>query len=435
MRTLRREAGLFQLVAYGMGNIIGAGIYVLAGVAAGFAGNAIWFSFAIGAFVALFTGLSYAELGAMYPKSASEYTYIGKAYGNRLLSFTMEWTMLLTEIVAASTVSLGFARYFHSVIGLPIMLVAPALLILLTTIAIRGIKGSLKINTVLSVVAVLGLIIVVLAGVGRFGSVDYTYSPDGFHGIVAASILVFFAFIGFDNITNLAEETKNPEKLIPKGLLISLLLSTLLYVLVGIAAVSLLPWNQLSMSTAPLAAAASVTIGSGAFLVLVIFALLTTFNTSLVLLIVGSRIVFGMSRAGALPKILGKLNKERAPYAASIFILAIALAFLSIGSISTIAEVTSFGSLIVFTLVNLSLLHLRRVAPNVKRPFKVPLNIGKISVTGVIGVLTCLLLLTQFDPFSAALGLALPVSGIMVYMIMDKKGALRVDTKLHEPHQ
>lgn len=434
MRTLRREAGLFQLVTYGVGNIVGAGIYVLVGAASGFAGNAVWLAFLIGAIVALFTGLSYAELGSIYPKAASEYEYAGKAYGRRPLSFITEWTMLLTEIVAASTVSLGFASYFQGLTGLPLIPIAAILLVAITIVAITGIKSSLRINTVLSIVALLGLLIVIFAGVGKFGSVSYTYSPSGIQGVVAASILVFFAFIGFDNITNLSEETKNPQKLIPRGLLISLLLSTVLYILVGIAVVSLVPFQSLSTSDAPLALAASTVFGHPAFILLAIFALLTTFNTVLVLLIVASRIIFGMAREGVLPSVFGRLNKARAPYAASILVLIVALAFFSLGNMGSIAKITSFGSLMVFIIINISLLHLRRTAPHLKRPFKAPFSIGWVSITALLGVFSCFALLTQFDILSILLGLALPISGIIIYSFTDRKDMLRIDKKLHEPH-
>lgn len=432
---LKREADLFRLIAYGIGNIIGAGIYVLAGLASGFAGNAVWLAFIVGCIAALFTGLSYAELGSTYPRAASEYTYVGKAFGRRSFAFLIEWTMLMTEIVAASTVSLGFARYLQSMTGWPISFVAASLLFVLTIIVISGIRSSLRVNTVLSIIAVLGLVIVIAAGIGRIGSVNYLYSPTGVHGIVAASILVFFAFIGFDNITNLAEETENPERLIPRGLLISLLISTILYVLVAIAAVSLEPWQRLSTSEAPLSLAVSVTMGRGFSVLLTIFALLTTLNTTLVLLIVASRIIYGMSHAGVLPRVFGRLNRARTPYMASILVLLISLAFLFLGSIGMVAKVTSFGSLLVFAIINISLLHLRKVAPNLKRPFKAPVNMGWMSVTAVLGVVSCLALLTQFDILSALLGLGLPISGMLVYSFVDRKGIFKTDKKLHQLHE
>ncbi len=433
---LKREVGLFQLVAYGVGNIIGAGIYVLVGAASGLSGNEVWLAFLVGAVVALFTGLSYAELSAMYPKAASEYVYLGRAYGSRLLSFMTEWIMLITEIVAAATVSIGFALYFQSIYSFPVIPLAAMLLAAITFIVVLGIKQSLRVNTVLSIVAIIGLLVVIFAGVPKFGSINYTVAPMGISGVFAAAILVFFAYIGFDNVANLSEETKNPERTIPKGLIIAVAITTVLYVLVGIAAVSLVPWQSLSKSNAPLALAASAALGPGAFGVLTVAALLTTFNTVLVLLIVASRIIYGMAREGALPKVLGKIGKtSRAPYVASMVVLVVALAFLSLGGIGIVAKITSFGSLLTFALVNLALLHLRRVAPNLKRPFRAPVSIGWLSVTGLVGLVSCLVLLTRFDTLSVALGLVLPFSGIVIYLSINRKRSFAIDRKLHEPHE
>ena len=236
--SLRREAGLFQVVAYGIGNIVGAGIYVLVGDAAGLAGGLLW--------IALFSGLSYAELSSMYPRAASEYIYVGRAYGSRLLSFLTEWIMLITELVAAAAVSIGFAGYFSSIFSVPELPVAFSLLVVLTIVAVGGVGGSFRLNTVLSMVAIGGLLIVIGAGLDRFGTVSYTYSPNGLSGVLGAAVLVFFAFIGFDNMSNISEETKRPEKTIPRGLLITVTVTTVAYGLVGLAVVSLVPWRELS---------------------------------------------------------------------------------------------------------------------------------------------------------------------------------------------
>ena len=132
---LKKEAGLFQVVAYGIGNIIGAGVYVLVGDASGLAGSAVWLAFLVGVIVALFTGLSYAELAAVYPKAASEYVFLGRAYGNRALSFLTQWMMLVTEVVAAAAVALGFAGYLSTIVSVPLIPTAAVLLILLTVVA------------------------------------------------------------------------------------------------------------------------------------------------------------------------------------------------------------------------------------------------------------------------------------------------------------
>jgi basic amino acid/polyamine antiporter, APA family len=434
--SLKREAGLFQVVAYGVGNIIGAGIYVLVGEAAGLAGGMIWLAFLIGAIVALFTGLSYAELSSMYPRAASEYVYLGRAYGNRLLSFLTEWTMLVTEMVAAAAVSIGFAGYLSSEFSVPEIPVAVTLLAVLTFIAIGGVRASLRLNTLLSLVAIGGLAVVVFAGLGRLGTVSYTSSPNGLTGVIGAAALVFFAYIGFDNMSNISEETREPEKTIPRGLLIAVGITTVLYVLVGVATVSLASLQGLAGSDAPLAYAVSVSLGPVAYDFLTLIALLTTFNTVLVLLLVSSRIIYGMAREGAVPGFLGKINKRTGtPIIASIIVLLITLAFLPLGKVGVIAKVTSFGSLLTFALVNVALLHLRRVAPHLRRPFKAPASIGWVSITALVGVVSCLALLTQFDALSITLGLVLPFSGLLLYLFTPSKITLQVDSTLHQPHE
>lgn len=294
----------------------------MVGDAAGLAGGLLWLAFLAGAVIALFSGLSYAELSSMYPRAASEYIYVGRAYGSRLLSFLTEWIMLITELVAAAAVSIGFAGYFSSIFSVPELPVAFSLLVVLTIVAVGGVGGSFRLNTVLSMVAIGGLLIVIGAGLDRFGTVSYTYSPNGLSGVLGAAVLVFFAFIGFDNMSNISEDTKRPEKTIPRGLLITVTVTTVAYGLVGPAVVSLVPWRELSTSVAPLAYAVSVDLGPTAYGLLSIIALLTTLNTVLVLLIVSSRIIYGMGREGALPAVLGRLNKRTStPIVASLIAL------------------------------------------------------------------------------------------------------------------
>jgi APA family basic amino acid/polyamine antiporter len=248
--------------------------------------------------------------------------------------------------------------------------------------------------------------------------------------------LVFFAYIGFDNITNVAEEVKDPQKVIPRGLLWSVAISTSLYVLVGLAVVGLAGVSALSESDAPLAHAASVVLGDRAFEVLAVIAMLTTFNTVLVLCIASSRIIYGMATEGVLPRLAGTVAKgSGAPWIAVIAVVAGASAFLSIGDIGEVAGITSFGSLITFALVNLALLHLRRVAPRHERPFRSPFSIGWLSITGLLGVVSCLALMTQFNWLSATVGLVLPGSGAVFYWFYGRHQPVVGTEPLHEPHE
>ena len=436
--ALRREAGLWQLVAYGVGNIIGAGIYVLVGEACRTAGGMVWLAFVIGAVIALLTGLSYAELGAMYPRAASEYVFLGRAYGSRTVAFLTEWTMLATEVVAGSAVALGFAGYLNDLTGAPVVPSAVCLIVGIGAVTLLGIRGSLFLNTALSLVAIGGLILVSALGFLRPtpGVVpEHLTSPFGAAGVLAAAALVFFAYIGFDNITNLAEETKEPERNIPRGLMLSVLLSTILYVLVGLAVTSLAPWQDLSQSEAPLALAASRALGRPAYHVLAVAALLTTLNACLVLMTVSSRIVYGMSREGALPARAGRVNRRGAPFLAVILVALAMMGTLALGSSAAIARVTSFGSLITFALVNLAMLHLRRAAPSLARPFRAPLSIGWLSVTALLGLISCLVMMTRFDVPSVLLGLSLPLSGLLVHLLFRPRRRRVESEPLHEPHE
>lgn len=431
--SLPRQLGLLQVVMYGIGNIIGAGIYVLVGYAAGLAGSSLWLSFLIGALVAGFTGLAYAELSSMYPMAASEYIYVGRAYGSRLLSFITEWTMLITEIVACAAVAIGFAGYLAENFGLPVLPAAIALLLILTAVASAGSEYWLRLNTALSIISIAGLLAIIAIGIPSMARINYAASQGGISGIIAASILVFFAYIGFDNMSNIAEDTKEPEKIIPRGLIIAVIVTTVLYVFVGLSAVSLVNPEVLSKSKAPLALAASTVLGRAGFYFISAIALLTTMNTVQVLIVVSSRIIYGMAKENALPSFFSYVNKRtKTPIFAIVAVFLVASTFLPLSSASSIAKITSFGSLITFSLVDIALLHLRRVAPHLSRPFRAPLNIGWFSVTSALGFAFCILLLLQFDPQSMIFGMMLPLSGALVYLAYSRK--VRGQEDLHEPH-
>ena len=216
---LKREIGLLEATLYGVGVILGAGIYALIGVGAGIAGNALWISFAIAAIIAGFTALSYAELVGMFPRTAAEYVYTKKAFGKDTLAFVVSWLMVITCIVAASTVSLGFCGYLSALLGFgtPIMFAA-GLVVVLSIVNWSGIKSVARFNDVAATLETLGLVVVALAGVwllfGGNVNINFFELPPGFGlgGVMSAAALVFFAYIGFEEVANLAEETKQPRK-------------------------------------------------------------------------------------------------------------------------------------------------------------------------------------------------------------------------------
>ena len=270
---LRRTLGLFEVTLSGIGIILGAGIYALIGEAAGLAGNAVWISFALSAIVAVFTGLSYAELVSMFPKASAEYEYTSQAFGP-FPAFTIGWLIIFSSVIGAATVSLGFAGYFQALTGASLLPSALILLAVLSAIVSVGIKQSARLVITFTAIEASGLVFIILLGTAYLGRVDLLeMSPLGFSGIFQASALIFFAFIGFEEMVKLSEETKDPEKNIPRGLILAMSASIVLYIMVAFSAVSVLGWERLSQSSAPFADIAYSALGPNASTIISIVAL------------------------------------------------------------------------------------------------------------------------------------------------------------------
>lgn len=390
---LKRELNLFSLTIAGVGIILGAGIYALIGVAAGTTGPSIWLSFLIAAIVAAFTGLSYAELSTIFHSDASEYDY-GETAFNPKIGLFIGLLLIFSEIVSAATVSLGFAGYFSALINSPIVITAIAIIIVTSLINFYGIKESSSINIIATIIEALGLLVIITLGIKHLGSINLLEMPHGFTGLLSGASLVFFAFIGFEAIVKLSEETKDPDRNVPRALILSLIISTMLYVLVAIAAVSILDWQTLASSGSPLADVAAASVGNVAFLIIAIIALFSTFNTVLMMLVTDARLVYGMAKEKGLPGFLAKVHeKTRTPYIAILVLMMVTILFALIGKIDTVAYITNASIFITFAMVNLSLIVLRYKKPDLKRKFTVPLNIGKFPVLALFGFLSSLLLL------------------------------------------
>ncbi len=426
---MRREIGLFELTSWGVGIILGAGIYVLVGEAAGIAGNSVWLSFILGALVATLTGLSYAELSSIFPKEAAEYVYVKIACGCEILSFIIGWLIILTGIISVSTVALGFGGYFQSLFGFPGVLVAVVLIVLLSFVNFSGIKESTRMNILFTFVEVAGLALIILIGIGSVGKVNLLEAPNGLSGILSASALIFFAYLGFEDIVNVAEETKNPEKTIPKALITAILITTSLYILVAVVAVSLADWKALGETSAPLAFVASKALGENMFTVLSIIALFATGNTVLIMLVVGSRMIYGMANEGAFPRVLSKLHlKTSTPWLAILVTMVFSILFVFLGNLELVASLTSFGAFVTFAFVNISLIYIRYRKTELKRPFKVPLNLGRFPITGFLGLLSCLFLILQFSPTVILSGALFLISGLILYKLSKIKWRSTVST-------
>jgi APA family basic amino acid/polyamine antiporter len=394
---LKRSLGLPMLTFYGTGMILGAGIYSIIGQAAGKAGYGLWQGFVLAAICALLTALSYAELSAMYPRAGGEYVYLRNAFPSQpWLATTTGIIMTFAGCASAATVALAFSSYLQHFISLPHFWVASGLLSFFTVINLIGIKESSWVNAAFTSIEALGLVLFIWLGWQNpdFGSAFYSIPSSA---TVSSAALIIFAYFGFENIVNLAEETKTPEKTIPRAILLSLCISTILYILVSFAAVALMPPDQLAKSESALTDAAmnSSREIAGA---LAGIALFSTANTALIALLTASRILYGVSIDKSLPMAFAKtLRVRQTPWVAALVALGLSIALLPFGKVQTLASVASFATMIAFISVNAALIVLRYVQPKEVRPFKIPLSIKSIPVFPVLGILTCVIFLFQFE--------------------------------------
>ena len=423
MTELGRHVGLFNLTMYGVGLILGAGIYVLIGEAAGFAGNAIWLSFIIGAVVASFAGLSYSELAALFPKAAAEYVFVKEGFQSNFIGFIVGWLTIITSIIVAATVALGFAGYMEELTNIPILVSALIILGFLSFINFIGIRESASLNTIFAIVTIAGLALIIFIGFSFpiEEEIDYFENPLGTNGIILAFVLVFFAFIGFEDMANVAEEVKRPQRTIPRGIMLSVLITAIIYIFVSLAAIRVVGWEQLAHSSAPLAFVAQQRLGEQGHFILSIIALFATASTILITLVAGARIFYGMAKDGSLPTRLGLVHKKtKTPWIAVILIFVTSSGFVFIGDIVIVANIVVFAVVVTFAMINLAVILLRFLKPDLHRPFKVPFNVGKFPILPLFGLGATIYMAIQFEVDIILTGLGIILSGIIFYFVYKK---------------
>ena len=424
MSELKRHIGLFQLTMYGVGLTLGAGIYVLIGEATGFAGNSVWISFLLGTIVAMFAGLSYAELTALFPKAAAEYTFVKHAFKNNFLAFIIGWLTAITSMITAATVSLGFGGYLAQFVNLPITISAVLLIGGLSIVNFIGIKESTWANTIFAIITAGGLVLIIFLGMTYETTepIDYFEMPHGTTGIILAFVLIFFAFIGFEDMANVAEEVKKPKKTLPRAIVLTVIITGIIYLLVSLSVVRVVNWEELGQSAAPLAAVAERSLGIGGSITLSAIALFATASTVLITLVAGSRILYGMAKSKSLPLSLCKIHsKTKTPWIAVIGILITSMAFALIGDIVIVANITVFAVVITFATINLSVIVLRYTEPKLERSFRVPVNIGRFPLLPLFGFGVTIYMAIQFEMEVMLVGLAIIAAGALFYVIFNRK--------------
>ena len=403
---LKRSLSFVDLSFYGVGIIVGAGIYAVIGVAAAEAKEALWLSFLAAALVALVTAASYAELASMFPSAGAEYEFLKKAFPRMgALAFLAGGLISINAAATIATVALAFGGYLAIYVDTPVLVPAFFLVIAATAISVVGIRESTWIGIALICIEVGALVL--FAGVGATRenySVALLKLPQGgeWAGVFSGAALIFFAYIGFEDIANLSEEAKRPKRDVPRALFFSVVATALLYLAVSIGALAIVTPQELAASQSPLHDAANA-IAPWLGQTLAIAALFATASTALISLIGASRMLYGMARGGDMPAALGRILPSRqTPWIATIAMAAIACALLPLGEVKIAASVSSITILVIFIAVQVALIVLRFTAPRTARGFRVPISIAGVPLIPAVGIVCCLGLLTQFEPLAYA---------------------------------
>ena len=416
---LRRHLDFASLTLFGVGMILGAGIYSILGKVAGVAGMGVWLSVLTAGVCALLTALSYAELSSMYPKTGAEFIFLKEAFPNlHWLSKSIGFLMIFAGSATASAVSLAFASYLEHFAHIPIIPTAASALIFFSLINLKGIRESTIINTVFTLIEMSGLLLFTYWG---FQSPQFGKNLDHFsmRSVLPGGSLIFFAFLGFENIVNLTEEAKNPKVDIPKAILTSLGITGILYLLVCISAVALLEPSKLNQSDAPLMDAI-FSVSPRTATTLGIIALFSTSNTILIAILSTSRILYSISREKMNPGLLSRMKAStQTPFAAIFAITAGSIALLFVGDIEISAGLSSLFTMVSFVAVHLALIVLRLRAPEHPRKFKVPGHIGRYPMLPILGIFTTIMLMFQFELRVYLIAL-ISITGICLYEIFQK---------------
>jgi APA family basic amino acid/polyamine antiporter len=364
---LKRSISLKLAILYGLGTTIGAGIYVLIGKVAGVAGMHTPVAFLLACGIAALTGLSFAELSTRYPKSAGEAVYVHSGFGRRWLALVAGLGIVMAGVISSAAISNGFAGYFDQLVPSPDWLVVTVLILVLGLVAAWGIGESVTVAAVFTLIEVGGLLLIIWGARGsladapaRIDELLPDLSTATWMGVATGIVLAFYAFIGFEDIVNLAEETKDPRKVLPRAIIWTLVLTALLYLALALVAVLSLPIAELASSRAPLADLFRKSTGASPAIVAVI-GMIAVVNGALIQVIMASRILYGLGNMGWLPAVFARVHPgRRTPIFATVVVIGGIMIFAHFLPIETLAQLTSVITLLVFALVNGALIRIKR---------------------------------------------------------------------------
>lgn len=392
--TLNRSLGLTQVTLYGLGNILGAGVYVLIGKVAGEAGYLAPLSFLVAAIIAGITAFSFCELSSRYPVSAGGATYVNHGFNIPQLSLWVGLLIIFTGIVSAATITKGFSGYLGVFIELPETMVIIGLLVLLCAVAVSGIAESVSIAASITILEVGGLLFILYITAPAMAQLPErasefipSFELSSWTGIFGGAFLAFYAYVGFEDMVNLAEEVKTPRRTMPIAILTAIGIATAIYLLLAVNSLLILSPEQLQNSDAPLADIYHAVTNKNPWFIAIV-GLFAVVNGALIQIIMGSRVCYGMAKQGLMSPILGKVNpKTQTPVLATLVITAIIIGTALWLPIETLAKTTTYFLLILFSLVNLSLMRIKRREQTPDHVFTVP------SIVPIAGFTVSLLFL------------------------------------------
>ncbi|WP_203362563.1 amino acid permease [Bacillus sp. REN10] len=430
-KALKKDLGPFDLTMLGIGAIIGTGIFVLTGVAAAeHAGPALILSFILSALACVFAALCYSEFASTVPVSGSAYTYSYAAFGE-LMAWILGWALILEYGVASSAVAAGWSGYFQGLLsgfgikiptalssaynpeaGTYIDLPAVIIVLLISVLLTKGVKKSARFNTFMVLIKVSVILLFIVVGAFYVQPANWTpFMPFGFSGVATGAATVFFAYIGFDAVSTAAEEVRNPQRTMPIGIIASLAICTLLYIIVAGILTGIVPYTELNVKN-PVAFALQY-IHQDWIAGLISLGAIAGITTVLLVMVFGqTRLFYAMSRDGLLPKAFSKVNENTKTPVINTWITAAMVAFFAgVLPLNKLAELTNIGTLFAFIVVSIGVIVLRKTQPNLKRGFKVPF----VPLLPILAVLFCGYLTVQL-PLSTWIGFTVwLVFGLIVY--------------------
>ncbi len=430
-QSLRRTLGAWDIALMGIGVIIGAGIFVLTGKAAAqHAGPAIMMSFVLSSIACIFICLVYSELASMVPIAGSAYTYTYVGLGE-VVAWMVGWALILEYSVGASAVAGGWSAYLvgllksggivlpHAITAVPHdggIMNLPAMLIVMfiTFLLVRGVKESANVNRILVAVKLAAIFLFLLLAGPNVDVTNWTpFYPYGWAGVSAGAAVIFFSYLGVDSLATAAEETRNPQRDMPMGILISLLVCTVLYVAVAAVMTGAVPFTELNTAEPVAHVLRKIGFNFGSAIVGV-GAVAGLSTVCLVMIYAQTRAFFAMSRDGLLPAALCEIHpKYGTPYKVTLMVGTVVTLITGFTPIGIVAEMCNIGTLFAFIIATCSALVLRRTQPNLERPFRCP----ALTIVVPLAVLSCLYIMTGLEKFTWMLFVSWGAIGLVIYFL------------------